>query len=233
MQKPTQVVGRRVVQYIIDTVLYYAILVGTWFALTTQVSGKCLSSGGGITLGDHCRGFLVGESGKQTAWYLITFVGGLVIFVILPGLRGASPGMAAVGIRLVNAEGRPPGFWRALLRNILYIVDGFPFYVVPLVGFITALSTERNQRVGDMVASTFVIDKKAAAPQGAGPAFVQQPAFGAPPAGAPFQSAPPPPSGAPVPQANGGQKADWYPDPQGQARLRYWDGQRWTEHTSA
>ncbi len=26
--------------------------------------------------------------------------------------------------------------------------------------------------------------------------------------------------------------AGWHPDPQGQAALRYWDGQQWTEHTS-
>lgn len=26
--------------------------------------------------------------------------------------------------------------------------------------------------------------------------------------------------------------ADWYPDPQGRARLRYWDGRAWTEHTA-
>lgn len=26
--------------------------------------------------------------------------------------------------------------------------------------------------------------------------------------------------------------AGWYGDPQGQARLRYWDGARWTEHTA-
>ena len=26
--------------------------------------------------------------------------------------------------------------------------------------------------------------------------------------------------------------ADWYPDPHGVARLRYWDGQRWTGHTA-
>jgi formate hydrogenlyase subunit 3/multisubunit Na+/H+ antiporter MnhD subunit len=27
--------------------------------------------------------------------------------------------------------------------------------------------------------------------------------------------------------------ADWYPDPTGGARLRYWDGANWTDHTSA
>jgi hypothetical protein len=31
----------------------------------------------------------------------------------------------------------------------------------------------------------------------------------------------------------GGPPAGWYPDPQGQARLRYWDGAAWTDQTSA
>jgi hypothetical protein len=29
-----------------------------------------------------------------------------------------------------------------------------------------------------------------------------------------------------------GGKADWYPDPEGKTRLRYYDGQRWTDHTA-
>lgn len=33
-------------------------------------------------------------------------------------------------------------------------------------------------------------------------------------------------------QAGGQPKADWYPDPQGQARLRYWDGTQWTDQTA-
>lgn len=27
--------------------------------------------------------------------------------------------------------------------------------------------------------------------------------------------------------------ADWYPDPTGKARLRYWNGREWTDHTAA
>lgn len=37
---------------------------------------------------------------------------------------------------------------------------------------------------------------------------------------------------APQPAAVAGPPAGWHPDPQGQAALRYWDGQQWTEHTN-
>lgn len=51
--------------------------------------------------------------------------------------------------------------------------------------------------------------------------------------------APPPQQPAATEQAGAGGhapppggKADWHPDPEGKARLRYYDGQRWTEHTA-
>jgi hypothetical protein len=34
------------------------------------------------------------------------------------------------------------------------------------------------------------------------------------------------------PEAPAGAKADWYPDPRGEKRLRYWDGSQWTDHTA-
>jgi hypothetical protein len=39
-------------------------------------------------------------------------------------------------------------------------------------------------------------------------------------------------TGAPAAAAATSTPAGWHPDPQGQAALRYWDGQQWTEHTS-
>jgi hypothetical protein len=40
------------------------------------------------------------------------------------------------------------------------------------------------------------------------------------------QPAAPPVGGGP------GQAPGWYPDPQGKARVRYWDGSSWTDHTA-
>jgi hypothetical protein len=40
-------------------------------------------------------------------------------------------------------------------------------------------------------------------------------------------------TGAAASAGSGGPPAGWYPDPQGQARLRYWDGIGWTDQTSA
>jgi hypothetical protein len=55
--------------------------------------------------------------------------------------------------------------------------------------------------------------------------------------GSPAAAAPAPipaPAAQPqtAPPAAGGQPADWYPDPRGEKRLRYWDGSQWTDHTA-
>lgn len=44
-------------------------------------------------------------------------------------------------------------------------------------------------------------------------------------------AAPTAPQVAPSPPVSA-TPADWYPDPAGQARLRYWDGTAWTDHTA-
>lgn len=56
-----------------------------------------------------------------------------------------------------------------------------------------------------------------------------QPQAPAAPAPAPGAAAP---AAAPPAAAGGGQPADWYPDPRGEKRLRYWDGSTWTDHTA-
>lgn len=59
---------------------------------------------------------------------------------------------------------------------------------------------------------------------GGAPTAAQPQQAAAPAAAAPAQQA--------APASGGAAKADWYPDPRGEKRLRYWDGSQWTDHTA-
>jgi uncharacterized RDD family membrane protein YckC len=222
MKKPTQVVGRRVAAFVIDFLIWAAIVAISWYALTKDVSpGRCI--GGGIEINGKCRGFVASESGNRTVWLLIVAIAAIGLFVVMQGLTGKTPGKAMLGIKVVNAEGERPGIGRTIVRELLWVVD---FWIVALIA---ALASQNNQRLGDMVGGTYVVDGNYTGAIG-GP----QPAYaGPPPSGAPLAAPPPPPAQPQQQEQHGAQPANWYPDPHGQARLRYWDGQRWTEHTSA
>jgi hypothetical protein len=103
-----------------------------------------------------------------------------------------------------------------------------------------AQSDEVSTKIGGYLVPIFALFSAAAAIYAA--EFVPVGA-GAPPVGAgrgpnPSFSTPlaggnaPAPSGQPQAPAGGGTAPGWYDDPHGQARLRYYDGQNWTEQTS-
>jgi uncharacterized RDD family membrane protein YckC len=218
-QEPTKVVGRRVAAYLIDSLLYSLLVTGLWFAFTGRLD-KDTSAGGGFVIGDTRYAFT--SSSNRAIWVVLIAVLALLIFVILPGIRGWSPGKAATGIRLVGADGRPPGVPRAVIRYVMLLfVDGFPYVIPNLVGFVVALVSEGNQRVGDMVARTWVVRAEAA---GRPIAELLHEAPAAQPATVGWQQ----PQQQPAPA----QPAGWYADPSGQARLRWWDGGAWTENVS-
>jgi uncharacterized RDD family membrane protein YckC len=202
--EPTQVVGKRIGAALIDLLIMAVIIAAFWYILTRDVEiGTCTA--GGLEINDKCRAFA--DKGNRAVWFLVIGLSGIGIFWLMQGLTGKTPGKAIFGIRTVNAGGQPPGVGRAAVRSILGIVDGFPYFIPYLVGFIVALNSKGHQRIGDKAADTYVVAKEAV-----GAVAAPSPAAGLP---------------------QGSQPADWYPDPHGQARLRYWDGQRWTEHTSA
>jgi uncharacterized RDD family membrane protein YckC len=226
---PTDVVGRRVGAYVIDTLIGIAIVAAGWFAFTITVPGACIA--GGIEIGGDCRGFETGGSG-QGLWALTNFVSGIVLWWILPAFTGVTPGKAIMGIKIVDRNGQNPGLGKVFVRNLMFLVDAFPYFIPNLVGFIVALNDkEEHKRLGDRVANTLVVDKSAAGQPirtGAG-------GYAGPPPANPqaFSAGPPAPPQAPPPAPAQSQPAGWYEDPQRQARLRYWDGSAWTQHTSA
>lgn len=114
-------------------------------------------------LGDQLVGLRLGDSAyiaTESAFWAVS-LGWLVVWlffrVVLEGATGATPGKAIAGVRTVNAAGQAPGVGPALIRSVLWVVDGFPYFL-PIVGFVAVLADGgRRRRVGDRLADTYVV----------------------------------------------------------------------------
>jgi uncharacterized RDD family membrane protein YckC len=198
------VTGRRIGAAFIDLFVYWALCFAIFFAMAD--SGPPQSSYGNpefhIDLGDTT--YWVEDSTASLYWFL-TLLLAFVYFGVLQGLTGRAIGKALTGIRIVRPDGSHPGLGRGLLRSLLWIVDGFPYFLPGLVGFILILANKSHRRVADMVADTDVVKA----------GFLPQP------------------TATPAPMGMAGPPPGWYADPHGQAQLRWWDGRAWSEHTHA
>ena len=89
-------------------------------------------------------------------WASVTY--GLFVvgyYILLEGYLGQTIGKMATGIKVVTeATGTTPGVAAAAVRTVLRLVDGLFSY---LVAFITALTSSKRQRLGDMAANTLVV----------------------------------------------------------------------------
>lgn len=218
MQKPTAVAGQRFVAFLIDTLIICALIAIFWLLLVDKLPKDQVIGDAGFDIGDKRYAFTEDSSGKRGLWFLLSLVTALAVSVVGPALTGSSPGRAVAGIRTVDANGNKPGFGKALVRWLVWIVDGLFFWAV---GGIMVLATKFNQRLGDMAAKTYTVKKEDAGR----PLQLEQSAAAG---GGYYQQQAQP---AAVAHAGGGNGAGWHPDPHGQARLRYWDGSQWTEHT--
>lgn len=222
---PTNVVGARVGAWFIDLFVYLVLVVGaiaasgTWEADVSAVpeiangdeiycdiwyadnDGFCSYSDGELTTLEFDAAWVTGA-------FLLNFVG----YVIIQGTTGGSLGKLAVGLRVVDVNGRQAGFGRSLARTLLWVVDGI-VCGFPVVGGIVMVSATGHRRVGDMVAGTYVVRKHHVGqpigvpgqsapfnqPYGQAGAYPQPGGFAAPPSGA-WQppSVGQPPSAAPT-----------------------------------
>jgi len=86
-------------------------------------------------------------------------------FVIFEWLwSGQTPGKRWLKLRVIREDGRPISFYEAMIRNLLRLIDFIvpPFYSI---GLVSVFATERDQRIGDLVAGTVVVrEREAEAP---------------------------------------------------------------------
>jgi uncharacterized RDD family membrane protein YckC len=92
--------------------------------------------------------------------------------------RGRTPGKRAAGLRVLRVTGSPVGPMDALLRNLLRAADSLP--VGYGVGLVTMIATRRMQRLGDLVAGTFVVHEDREVVRGYPPWIHGVPAIPAP-----------------------------------------------------
>ena len=158
---PTRVVSRRVVAAVIDWLVVNAISAASFWALADQVAAPPQGSvRASVNLNDT---YWAITGGSAALYFAIVLGVALADWVILPGRYGWSLGKLATGIRVVDAEGRmPAGIGRNLLRQVMWIVDDFPYLIPALTGFVVALASDGNRRVGDMAAGTYVVRREAA-----------------------------------------------------------------------
>ena len=76
-----------------------------------------------------------------------------VLFEVLRD--GATPGKAAVGLRVVHLDATPVGWGASLVRNLLRQIDFLPFGYA--TGLVALLCNDRFQRLGDLAAGTLVV----------------------------------------------------------------------------
>ena len=137
-------VWRRIAAFLIDAVVL-AIIAIPFLEFTRGTT---------IQNGNELHTFKVGMSGiRPLIWAAVSFV----YFMGMESVLARTLGKMVLGIRVIRQDGRPCSFGSVLVRNLVRIVDAFPYVIPYLVGFIILAATDGQRRLGDMVAGTTVI----------------------------------------------------------------------------
>ena len=83
---------------------------------------------------------------------LFVFAVFIVYFTAFEARSGQTLGKRFLGIRVVNSKGSHPSWGQALVRNLVR-----PFEAFGLLGLFFVSSTDKGQRIGDLLASTYVV----------------------------------------------------------------------------
>jgi hypothetical protein len=90
-------------------------------------------------------------------WIIITCMI-IFIYLVLMEKSGKTIGKIAMGLKVVVEDTQKPISYRqSILRNLFLVADMIPFILPGLLGLLVSVKSDKNQRIGDMVAGTIVI----------------------------------------------------------------------------
>jgi uncharacterized RDD family membrane protein YckC len=90
-------------------------------------------------------------------FWLVALIG---YFVVFEALWGRTLGKLITGTIVIDHNGRAPGFAKAATRTLLRLIEVNPLLIGGLPAGIALLVTKRHQRMGDLLAGTYVVRKK-------------------------------------------------------------------------
>ena len=100
------------------------------------------------------------SDGQALTVFFIMVAVVLGYFTLWEGLAGRTLGKLISGTIVVDAEGNPPGLWRALVRTLLRLIEVNPFLLGGFPAGIAVAFTRHKQRLGDLAAGTYVVPVK-------------------------------------------------------------------------
>ncbi len=161
---PTRVVTRRGVALLVDALLL-ALIPTVTVAIVGNASmgkGACPDP---LPAGRNCLSYrnqlVLIDKDVSLAFFGLLVLLYLLVFVVVQGFTGSSPGKALLGIRVVRSDGTSPGVVRSMVRALAWVVDGIAL-LVPIALW-AAWFTPGHRRVGDWVAGTYVVRRSAVA----------------------------------------------------------------------
>jgi uncharacterized RDD family membrane protein YckC len=137
VRTPPSMVGRRIVAGLLDILLWTIILVLAAVRFGRHTAG---TNGAALSL-----------TGLPFLFYLLAL---LTYYIVLEWLWARTLGKGLLGLRVVGYSGGRITFTQSLVRNALRLVDGFPYFIPYLLGFLIFALSPRKQRLGDMLART-------------------------------------------------------------------------------
>ncbi len=150
---PTDVIGRRIIAAFLDAMLQLIVLgaalllMGTSFADVTAVAGAGATQYGAL------------EAGQLLVAVVLGLLFNVVNRVIFTAVFGWTLGKLMVGLRCVNALGRPPGLVPALIRGlVMFVFEGILGLLGDAILLMSVMATKGHRSLADLPAKTFVID---------------------------------------------------------------------------
>lgn len=83
---------------------------------------------------------------------------GVLYFPVCESIWGRTIGKLVTGLKVVDAQGRTPNVGRVIVRTLFRLLEVNPALLGGIPAGICVIATKRKQRLGDLVAGTYVLD---------------------------------------------------------------------------